>query len=417
MSGTTEEFTKLKAGGRFAIYAFGIYLATTFTIGCLGVIIGSPLLTLPLAMLISHPIIWIAIGIALAVTYKVAIKPLYRLVRNGKGASKEEKSNAESTELQKLPEEKQAIVNQKLQREKTAADRESPNPNPDGDSGVSINSPASKQTKVVHYSTAGDGDCFFHATFGDNSSGQYKAEKAQEMRMEWHKFLSQFNSLDDARMSAPLKAQLGKVFNMFLNKPEDLTDKFNKIKRLAGYTNKKVEKIKKKVKQLKKKLLCAGLQENEVDSNLKELAVSNFFSTRRYDKNYNSENAANSFLNSRIIYESYLDSIKSQNYFVFIEEILILASLANIEINVHYKNNGKDERTVFKPNLEMINEDYQQNDELWGEKEKEMIHLAANHYSRAGIVELEETQSVLEKIGSVVKGATASVCDALGLNT
>ncbi|WP_265037174.1 C48 family peptidase [Wolbachia endosymbiont (group A) of Anomoia purmunda] len=58
------------------------------------------------------------------------------------------------------------------------------------DSGVSLDSVESKQTKIVQYNTTGDGNCFFHAVFGDNSSGQYKAEKAQDMRMEWHKFLS-----------------------------------------------------------------------------------------------------------------------------------------------------------------------------------------------------------------------------------
>ncbi|WP_250777695.1 hypothetical protein [Wolbachia pipientis] len=95
MLGTTEKdtyLTKLKAGGRFAIYAFGIHLAATFTIGCLGLIIGSPLLTFPLAMLISNPIVWILMGVALAVTYKLAIEPLFRWVKgyvSGKGADKD----------------------------------------------------------------------------------------------------------------------------------------------------------------------------------------------------------------------------------------------------------------------------------------------------------------------------------------
>ncbi|QOD37915.1 Ulp1 family isopeptidase [Candidatus Wolbachia massiliensis] len=74
-------FTKLKAHGRFAIYAFSAYLAFTFTVGYLGWVIGSPLLTLPLAMLISRPMIWIAIGIVLAVVYKVAVEPLFYSVR------------------------------------------------------------------------------------------------------------------------------------------------------------------------------------------------------------------------------------------------------------------------------------------------------------------------------------------------
>ncbi|MDR1139824.1 MAG: hypothetical protein LBJ80_04490 [Rickettsiales bacterium] len=102
MLGTTEKgtyLTKLKAGGRFAIYAFGIYLAAIFTIGCLGLIIGSPLLTFPLAMLVSHPIAWAVMGVVLTVIYKVAIEPLFYLVKgyvSGKGAGQDKDSGVGS---------------------------------------------------------------------------------------------------------------------------------------------------------------------------------------------------------------------------------------------------------------------------------------------------------------------------------
>ncbi|MDR2548586.1 MAG: hypothetical protein LBC34_03805 [Rickettsiales bacterium] len=102
MLGTTEKdtyLTKLKVGGRFAIYAFGIHLAATFTIGCLGLIIGSTLLTFPLAMLISNPIVWILMGVALAVTYKLAIEPLFYWVKgyvSGKGADQDKDSGVGS---------------------------------------------------------------------------------------------------------------------------------------------------------------------------------------------------------------------------------------------------------------------------------------------------------------------------------
>ncbi|MEY2392964.1 hypothetical protein [Wolbachia endosymbiont of Tettigetta isshikii] len=102
MLGTTEKdtyLTKLKAGGRFYIYAFGIHLAATFTIVCLGLIIGSSLLTFPLAMLISNPIVWILIGVALAVKYKLAIEPLFYWVKgyvSGKGADQDKDSGVGS---------------------------------------------------------------------------------------------------------------------------------------------------------------------------------------------------------------------------------------------------------------------------------------------------------------------------------
>lgn len=44
-------------------------------------------------------------------------------------------------------------------------------------------------SQVVKYDTAGDGNCFFHAVFGENSSGVYKTDKAQAMRKEWRGFL------------------------------------------------------------------------------------------------------------------------------------------------------------------------------------------------------------------------------------
>lgn len=121
----SSHFTKLKAGGRFAIYALGIYLAATVTIGCLGLIIGSIFLTLPLAMLIFHPVAWVVMGVVLTATCKMVVEPLFHLVKgyvDGKEASKEKESNAKTSALSKLPE--QTVNNQG-------------NPKtPDGDSGT-----------------------------------------------------------------------------------------------------------------------------------------------------------------------------------------------------------------------------------------------------------------------------------------
>ncbi|MFT4314415.1 MAG: hypothetical protein AB3P11_04965 [Wolbachia pipientis] len=64
----------------------------------MGLIIGSFLLTLPLAMLISNPIVWILMGIVLTATYKMVIEPLFYLVKDyvdEKGTVKEEKSPKE----------------------------------------------------------------------------------------------------------------------------------------------------------------------------------------------------------------------------------------------------------------------------------------------------------------------------------
>lgn len=401
----SAHFTKLKAGGRFAVYAFGIYLATTFTIGCLGLIIGSTFLTLPLALLISNPVAWVFMGIVLIATYKMVVEPLFHWVKgyvDGKGTVKEEKSPKE----QKFTRSKSLdsgldTISRKTDNSDKRVRRNSYSPSTD--SGVSVGSIESeqpKQTKIVRYSTSGErNNCFFHSVFGEKDSvGTYQTKKAQEMRMEWHKFLSQFNSLDDERMPPALRDELRTVFNMFLDRPRDLTGKYKEIEKLAEHTKKKIKKVEKKVRKLIKKLLSTGLPKNEVSSNLRELAVSNLISTKRYDKNYSSESVTNSFLNGQSIYKSYLEAIKSP-YQVFTEEIPILASLANIEIHLHphiSHNQG-----IFKPNPEMINEGYQRNNKLWGNKEQETIHLTPGHYERCRIVEVEP--SLIEKANSFMQ--------------
>ncbi|WP_341810071.1 Ulp1 family isopeptidase [Wolbachia endosymbiont (group A) of Apotomis capreana] len=625
------------AGEEFIIYATCVCLAATFAAGCLGAVIGSPLLTFPLAMLISHPVIWIIMGVVLTVAYKMVVEPLFYLAKNyinGKRASKGEKSEEKDTELQDLqgktpekqarpktpdrdsgifdckenkdsfvyktnkkedykfwlsnfdiaeiaksyygwmpyrkkghrefskgvffscldnltsflgnrlqeykdkvkgdnnlvlssilnlnnnhwvtlvishdekskkfrayycdsfgeplPEEvssalqktlgidNSSIRNSKAKQqddkyncgifalenakkitdmlkagksfdeiddqlkyelsseqliekrkefakalkkdEQSRAGTPSPVLGSPGnisrkDSGVSLDSVESKQTKIVQYNTTGDGNCFFDAVFGDNSSGQYKTEKAQDMRMEWHKFLSQFNSLNDPRMPELLKGQMQKVFGAFLENPNHLIGMSDSIKDLVQHTNRRVEKIKKKTNKLIKKLCClTTLKENEVIGDLRSISASNLnISERKYDRNYNSDTAANSFLNGKSIYRSYLEAISSQSYHVFIEEISILASLANIEIDVYYKNNGNDVNTLFLPNAGMINEGYQQNNELWGNKEQETVYLAPGHYERAEIVEVEP--SLMEKVSSAIQSVVTVCVNALGLNT
>ncbi|QWE33809.1 MULTISPECIES: hypothetical protein [unclassified Wolbachia] len=144
----STHFTKLKASGRFAVYAFCIYLATTFTIGCLGLIMGSFLLTLPFAMLISNPIVWILMGIVLTATYKMIIEPLFYLVKDyvdGKGVSEGKESDAKIDELLKSPKQEQAVNNQG-------------NPKtPDGDSGIVPGSePASSNNSRRNSNASGD---------------------------------------------------------------------------------------------------------------------------------------------------------------------------------------------------------------------------------------------------------------------
>lgn len=262
-------------------------------------------------------------------------------------------------------------------------------------------------SQVVKYSTIGDGNCFFHAVFGDNSSGPYKAERAQDMRMEWHKFLSQFTSLDDHNMPDSLRSQLEKVFIMFLNKPEDLTGKSDKIKELTEQTKRKIKNVEDNVKRLVNKAVSKlNIPRDQAMLNLREYAEAlNNHSEDEYDDQYNSQFIIRSFLNESKLYQAYLKAIESPNYYIFIEEVQVLASLANIEINVHYEVDGREEQQKFEPNPEMINNDqlneflnresYKLSDELWGSKERETIYLGGNHYSRAKTKEIQEQEDFL----------------------
>ncbi|WP_375603935.1 hypothetical protein NOX90_06060 [Wolbachia endosymbiont of Anurida maritima] len=435
MLGITEKYNQFKkstyfAGGKFVISATCVCLAATFAAGCLGAVIGSPLLTFPLAMLISNPVVWVLMGIILTVAYKMVVEPLFYLAKNyinGKGTSKGEKSEEKSPE-QEQPEENQ-------ERPKTPDrdsgvvldDTESPKNRSRRNSDASLDSGLDMNSKIVTYDTAGDGNCFFHAVFGDNSSGPYKAEKAQDMRLDWHRFLSQFTFLDDPSMPAPLRGHLETLFNMFLNKPEDLTGRSNEIKKLVEQTNEKTRSAKDKVGKLVGRIIRNfNVSHDKAISDLREYAEAldpDNFDEEIYKIKYNSDVITNSFLNNPELYKAYLEAINNPCYYIFIEEIPILASLANIEITVHHQNNGNNVHTVFEPNPEIIEvsnlntssvEVYQRNSELWGDKRQETIYLKPGHYERAKVVEAEP--SLMEKANSALQGAAAACVNALGFN-
>lgn len=309
----------------------------------------------------------------------------------------------------------------------------------DSGHGSDEESKQTQKTEVKAYDTVGDGNCFFHSVFGKKDctympkvyqDGVYRAESAQKMREEWHKFLSQFTSLNDPRMPKALKEQLQTVFNMFLNKPGDLTGKSDTIKELAEQTNKKIKNAEDSAKELVNDIV-SGLKvpQNEAIGNLREYAEAlnpDNFDEDTYRATYNSDTITNSFLNDEVLYKSYLEAISKQAYYVFAEEIPILASLAGIKITVHYKDNGNNVHKVFEPNPEMMKmnmfdeagevhtEVYKRNSELWGDKEEETIYLKPGHYERAEIVEVEP--SLVEQFTSVVQVVVAACTSTVSLN-
>ncbi|WP_341817161.1 hypothetical protein [Wolbachia endosymbiont (group A) of Agelastica alni] len=481
MSNITKKYNQLKestdfAGGKFVICATCVCLAATFAAGCLGAVIGSPLLTFPLAMLISNPVVWVLMGIILTVAYKMIVKPLFGSAKsyiNGKGASKGEKSEEKSPEREQ-PEENQGRPKTPDRDSGVVPDgTESPENRSRRNSDASVDSGLDMNSKIVTYNTAGAGNnCFFHSVFGQNNSGTYRAEKAQEMRLEWHKFLSQFEHLDDYKMSNALIKQMQTVFTMFLDRPQDLTGKSDEIKRLVEQTNNKIKEADSETEKLKEEIVKnfrdngdfrkviypvierAINQRNErnidsprdqktllsVEDLLKEenkkrlyddiaedlesctLILNPNLSKGEYGNTYDPKVIKDSFINDESVYKAYREAIRG-SYCVFIEEIPILASLANIEITVHHQNNGNNVHTVFEPNPEIIEvsnlntssvEVYQRNSELWGDKRQETIYLRPGHYERAKVVEAEP--SLMEKANSALQGAAAACVNALGFN-
>ncbi|APR98807.2 hypothetical protein ASM33_06290 [Wolbachia endosymbiont of Folsomia candida] len=114
------------------------------------------------------------------------------------------------------------------------------------------------------------------------------------------------------------------------------------------------------------------------------------------------QSRAESEFNTSALYNIYLNKISQQGYFIRADEISILASLANIEIDLFI---GNDNPMVFKPSPEMINEGYERNQQLWGNKERETIYLGGNHYSRAKVVMQEQMERQAQVISSFMINA------------
>ncbi len=281
--------------------------------------------------------------------------------------------------------------------------------------------PLCEQTTGV-CTTVGDGNCFFHAVFGGYTPGGYQAERAQDMRTEWHKFLNQFTSLNDESMPVHLNEQLQVVLETFLREPEKLTSEFSGIKDLAEKTNDKIVKACNDVNELKKAIVANFLEDDEFAeviyaaitdmhntrspgnkkasltiSDLRKeknkdkllasitenicLCISRYIpglDTSEYGDRYNAEVIKDLFIKSELLYQVYLKGIRSQSYFIFTEEIPILAALSNTKIILHVNGNV----LFYEPDSRMINPDYVRIDRLWGSKEQETIFHSGEHFSR-----------------------------------
>ncbi|WP_339046933.1 hypothetical protein [Candidatus Mesenet endosymbiont of Phosphuga atrata] len=328
------------------------------------------------------------------------------------------------------------------------------------DSDVDIQNRDNMQVKF--FPTKGDGNCFFHAAFGDKTSNVYEAKEAAAMREEWHKFLSQFQSLDDPKMPKSLKDQLEKVFNFFLNNPKDLTNRSEAIKNLANKTNKAISKANKKVIKLKDriikkffkdqhfrnqiyKIIKTAIKNRNIRSpgNIKNIpSIQDLLNNENQlrndiqedfhscvlelepdldEKAHNFNAIKNSFFNDATLYKAYLNAIGTRGYFVFFEEIPILASLANTKIIVY--DNNKRNSQIFEPKEELLG-GYKSNKELWGIKKEVTIYHEGSHYSRANTefslfnpqpIENRKSKIVFSSIAGGVVGGILSYLVATSL--
>lgn len=280
-------------------------------------------------------------------------------------------------------------------------------------------------SQVVKYDTTGDGNCFFHAVFADNSSVIYEAERAQDMRMEWHKFLSQFKSLSDPKMPNPLKQHLKIFFVDLLSNTGEVLNVPKEMKGLIEETNKKVndvmnesvertkalkdriiekfskdEKFRNEIYEVIRQAISAHNERNaqqrdllsiedllkkeneetlynRVEEELESCAyiLDTTLTEEKYKEEYitNNEIILDSVVCQEAFYQTYLQAIQRQGYFVFHGEIPILASLSNTEIEAYFE--GQENATIYKPDPNMINPEYVKKKTSYGAVKSEKQYI------------------------------------------
>ena len=90
-----------------------------------------------------------------------------------------------------------------------------------------------------------------------------------------------------------------------------------------------------------------------------------------------------SFSEDPRVYKAYLKAIAKPDYFVFFEEVPILAALAGINIRLFHKMNGNTVMQNFFPNPAMLPEGYVRA-AVWPVREPVEIWHAASHFERYG---------------------------------
>lgn len=251
--------------------------------------------------------------------------------------------------------------------------------------------------------TKGDGNCFFHATFGESNGFQIECKTGMDYREKWHKALAKYNSLADKNMPKVFYDAISAVFLMFLEDPTVVPElEGNLLKNLCQQTHEimakteehaecsrasiylGIENEKLGTKQIFIQIIQGLLNTEEsgkkheiIIKNLKEYCKQNNIRSDQSEKlwearktlfdlikgdclkdaifanqqayfelyvlNYRQEDfdknlAKQNFLSNPKLYQCYLNVIKSQFYYIFIQEIPMFANLFNVTITVQQED-------------------------------------------------------------------------------
>ena len=172
--------------------------------------------------------------------------------------------------------------------------------------------------------------------------------------------------------------------------------------------------------------------DNHIAQELKKYALlfNRYSSEDEYNLEINEEIILKSFSENQVVYKAYCQAILQQSYYVFSEEIPLLASLSDVTINIWYRErNNKFQKQEFKPdnatrlliqqkvNLQKLVCPWINLPEthIYHEGYLSDGRLASQHYSKANIhyLELKLQQQIASKSSlpnaAILSSATTSV--------
>jgi hypothetical protein len=231
--------------------------------------------------------------------------------------------------------------------------------------------------------TAGDGNCLFHACMGDVVNEKYMCGTAMVLRMKWADFMSMFSCAADPKMSPQLLEMMHNLFQLFLDEkriPEQMlksehvqrllvkvseihdetlvtsqTGIIDIIRALKDEAREKHEYLLSYLVQCAKEQLerMDGPQPNmkafvdgdggtDYDSQwFKNLVLSNLadclsvlyeLSVDEARARYRTDLQVEMVLRDGAFYRIYCEEIRSQSYYVFVEEVPIIASVLGLNV-------------------------------------------------------------------------------------